>query len=162
MSADQESFPKIPDPPTGLRTIPWRIPILFYRLRLGWLFGNRALLLTHTGRNTGKPRQAVLEVIGYDKPIHYVASGFGEKSNWYKNIMANPDVTIHSGRKVIPAIATVLSKKEACKIFSNYIEKHPNAIKNLAKFIGYKMGDSKKENLDFLSHVPVIAFLPRD
>lgn len=31
----------------------FRAPVYLYRWRLGWLFGNRLLLLTHTGRRTG-------------------------------------------------------------------------------------------------------------
>jgi hypothetical protein len=32
---------------------------------LEWLFGERSLLLTHTGRRTGLRRQTVLEVVEY-------------------------------------------------------------------------------------------------
>ena len=161
MSADQDSTPRIPEPPTGLRAIPWRVPIWFYRIRLGRLFGHRALMLTHTGRISGKPRQAVLEVIRYHKSIHYVASGFGEKSDWFRNIKSNPEVTIHTAGKVIPAKAKILSKDEASEVFSIYVEKHPNAIKNLAKLVGYKIGDSRNEHLEFLRQIPVIAFYPK-
>lgn len=130
-------------------------------MRLGWLFGHRGLMLTHTGRISGKPRQAVLEVIHYEKSIHYVASGFGEKSNWFRNIKENPEVTIHTAGIVIPAIAKILSEDEASEVFSNYIEKHPNAIKNLAKLVGYKIGDTRNEHLEFLRQIPVIAFHPK-
>jgi len=161
MNAFQDSTPSIPPPPTGLRAIPWRIPIWFYRMRLGWLFGHRALMLTHTGRISGKLRQAVLEVIHFNNAIHYVASGFGEKSDWFRNIKENPEVTIHTAGNVIPAIAKILSKEEASEVISYYIENHPNAIKNLAKLVGYKIGDSREEHLEFLRQIPVIAFNPK-
>ena len=64
----------------------WRLPILFYKAHLGWLLGDRFLLLIHTGRVSGETRQAVLEVIRHDKAeiVYYVASGFGEKSDWFR------------------------------------------------------------------------------
>jgi hypothetical protein len=43
-----------------------RMPIWLYRLRLGWLLGNRFLMLTHIVRKSGQPPQSVLEVVGHD------------------------------------------------------------------------------------------------
>ena len=66
-------------PPQGLSRFMWRMPIYLYKAHLGWLLGERFLLLTHTGRISGERRQAVLEIIRVDKtkPTYYVASGFG-------------------------------------------------------------------------------------
>jgi hypothetical protein len=36
-------------PPRGLARLAFRLPIWLYRLRLGWLLGDRFLLLTHIG-----------------------------------------------------------------------------------------------------------------
>jgi len=45
-----------------------RLPIWLYRLQLGWLQGERGLMLTHIGRSSGRVRQTVLEV-GGRRPI---------------------------------------------------------------------------------------------
>ena len=50
-------------PPKGLRRLVFRAPLHAYHARLGWLFGQRLLLLHHTGRVTGKPREVILEVV---------------------------------------------------------------------------------------------------
>lgn len=52
--------------PTGFVLRLYRLPILLYRVNLGWLLGHRGLLLTHRGRKTGLLRQTVLGVIVYD------------------------------------------------------------------------------------------------
>lgn len=129
---------------------------------MGRLFGRRFLLLTHTGRISGKRRRAVLEVINFDEinNVHYVASGFGRKSNWYRNIEKTPLVTIQSGGKKYSAKAVFLSTDEGLRILLGYKEKYPNAIKNLARFIGYQMGESEEEIQDFFRQIPVIAFEP--
>ena len=62
-------------PPAGLTRFLFRIPIHLYRLRLGWLFGSRLLLLNHIGRVSGKPRQTILEVAEHDGDSYVVASG---------------------------------------------------------------------------------------
>ncbi|WP_234820650.1 hypothetical protein [Mycolicibacterium goodii] len=43
-------------PPTGLSRLLFRAPLAMYKARLGWVFGNRILLLHHIGRVTGKDR----------------------------------------------------------------------------------------------------------
>jgi hypothetical protein len=70
-----------------------RAPTWVYKARAGALFGSRILMLEHIGRRSGAPRYAVLEVV--DHPSHdsyVVASGFGRKAQWFRNIQANPRV----------------------------------------------------------------------
>ena len=154
---------KIPDPPRGLRAIPWRLPIWLYRLRLGWVLGHRMLLLTHKGRVSGKDRTAMLEVIKYDQDsnTHYVASGFGEKSDWFRNITITPEVTIQVAGKTFSALSRRLPPDQAREVFREYTQKHPNAIKNLAKLVGYPIGDTEGEMMAFLELIPVVAFHPQ-
>lgn len=154
---------KIPDPPQGIKAILWRLPIWLYRLKLGWLLGKRMLQLTHTGRVSGQPRKAVLEVIRYDEETNtpYVASGFGEKSQWFRNISKTPEVYIQIGRQRFPAIAARLPEDKAVKIFKAYHDRYPHAIKNLSKMVGYEIGDSEAEMLDFMRLLPVVAFHPQ-
>lgn len=163
MKEEQTIAFKIPDPPKGNKAILWRLPIWFYRLKLGWLLGHRMLLLTHVGRVSGKPRNAVLEVVHYDKEnnTHYVASGFGEKSQWFQNIMKTPNVTIQVGNQIIPVTAERLPVDEAENIFAIYQQKHPNAIKNLSKLVGYELGDSEEDIRAFMHSIPMIAFHPK-
>ncbi len=73
------------NPPRGLAALPWRLPILLYKAHLGWLPGERFMLLRHTGRKSGLPSQAVIEVAHHNpaENIDYAASGFGEKSDWF-------------------------------------------------------------------------------
>ncbi len=54
-------------PPHGLMRWLLRAPVWLYRLRLGGLLGDRFLMLTHIGRNSGQPHQSVLEVVGHDE-----------------------------------------------------------------------------------------------
>jgi deazaflavin-dependent oxidoreductase (nitroreductase family) len=154
---------KIPEPPRGFKAKLWRFPIWLYRLKLGWLLGHRMLLLTHIGRVSGKPRNAVLEVVHYDKEqnTHYIASGFGEKSQWFQNIMKTPNVNIQVGNQEIPVTAERLPAEEAEKVFEIYQQKHPNAIKNLSKLVGYELGDSEEGIRAFIHVIPIIAFHPR-
>lgn len=86
-------------PVTGLKKFFFRAPLFLYRMGLGGLLGQRFLLLNHTGRKSGQPRQTVLEVVNHDKTndTYFIASGFGKKSDWYLNILTHPKVEIQVG-----------------------------------------------------------------
>jgi len=102
-------------PPTGLVRLAFRLPIWLYRAGLGRFLGDRFLELAHTGRRSGLPRRAVLEVVRHDNRsgTYTIAAGFGERSDWYRNIRANPYVEIHSSGAPIQAIAVPLTADEA-------------------------------------------------
>ena len=75
-----------------------RAPTWIYRARAGALFGSRILMLEHIGRKSRAPRYAVLEVVDHPGPdVHVVATRFGRKAQWFRNIQANPRVRVHAG-----------------------------------------------------------------
>lgn len=149
-------------PPRGWKRIAWRLPIWLYRIRLGWLLGERFLLLTHTGRKSGLPRHAVLEVVRYDRATntYYVASGFGEKSDWFRNVMKTPQVAIQVGRRQMAAGAERLSLEDAAHELLDYGRRHPTALRNLARILGFQI-ENTEEDVRALAHVvPIVAFRP--
>ena len=66
---------KKPSPPTGLRRRLWRLPIRLYRMGRGPLLGRLILLLPHSGRVSGRQRQAVIEGIEHGEHGYVAASG---------------------------------------------------------------------------------------
>ena len=85
------------------------------------------LLLEHIGRKSGTRRYAVLEVVDHPRPDEYViVSGFGEQSQWYRNVVANPRVRVSVGlRRDVPARATPLTRDAAEQTLDRYAEQHP-------------------------------------
>src|SRR5262245_5640798 len=114
-------------PPRGFVRALYRAPLKLYRMRLGWLLGRRFLLLTHTGRRSGQARHTFLEVMRYDAPTdrYVVAVGFGERSDWYRNVLASPQVTIQVGTQERRAHARPLDREDARREFSDYLRRHP-------------------------------------
>lgn len=52
--------------------------------------------VTTTGRRTGRPRQ--IEIwFGADGDTIYLLSGGGDRSDWFKNLKADPSVTVRIG-----------------------------------------------------------------
>lgn len=157
---DNGTFHPFPSPPRGIRAIPWRLPIYLYRIGLGWLLGSRFLLLRHTGRVSKEIRFAVLEVV-HSQPqdgIYFVVSGFGTRSDWYKNILQNSSVEIQVGRDRFPAEAHQLDPQQAGKVLLAYAQENPGSLKALSRLMGYEIEFSIEGILDFGQKIPVIRF----
>jgi len=149
-------------PPRGLSRLFYRLPILLYHAGLGWLLGKRFLLLTHTGRISGLPRQAVLEVIRFDRgsESYYVLSGFGEHADWFRNIQLTPEVEITIGRRCIGALAETLPHEDAEWELLDYARRYPLAIRLLPRLLGYRV-DGSEEGYRALAHqFKIVRFTP--
>ncbi|MFZ1175210.1 MAG: nitroreductase family deazaflavin-dependent oxidoreductase [Mycobacterium sp.] len=119
-----------------------RAPIWIYKLRAGALFGSRILMLEHIGRKSGVPRYVVLEVVDHPSPDTYVvASGFGRKAQWFRNIQANPQVRVYAGSHAPRrATARVLDQQEADRALAAYRSRHPKAWEKLSPVLEETLG----------------------
>jgi deazaflavin-dependent oxidoreductase (nitroreductase family) len=95
--------------------------------------GHRMLLLEHVGRKSGARRYAVLEVVERSGPDDYViVSGFGEQSQWYRNVTTNPNVRVSVGlRRNVPALATPMTRETAEEALRRYAERYPRTWRTL-------------------------------
>jgi len=127
--------------PTGWKKYLWRAPIIMYRWGLGPLLGNRFLLLNHVGRKSGMIRQAVLEIDAYDarEKVYLIASGFGKKSDWYRNLHKTPEASIQVGSKKMRVRAELLSSQRSGQEMMRYAREHPQAAQNLARIMGLQL-----------------------
>ncbi|MFV0493571.1 nitroreductase family deazaflavin-dependent oxidoreductase [Mycobacterium sp.] len=119
-----------------------RAPIWIFKARAGAVFGPRFLMLEHIGRKSGEPRYVVLEVIDRPAPdVYIIASGFGRKAQWFRNIEANPRVRVYTGsRAPAPAIARVLTQHEADAAIAGYRDRHPGAWESLKGILEDTLG----------------------
>ncbi|MFI6575287.1 nitroreductase family deazaflavin-dependent oxidoreductase [Nocardiopsis sp. NPDC050513] len=152
-----------PAPPTGIRRLLFRAPIHLYRLRLGWLFGGRLLLLNHTGRVSGKRRQAVIEVVEHDRTdgSYVVCSGFGPKAAWYQNLLATPESSIRVGLRTVPVTAHPLGAEEGGAFMARYAPRHPTAARRLVRFMGFSVDGSQEDYREVGRRLPFVRLSPR-
>ena len=119
-------------------------------------------MLTHKGRVSGLPRYVVLEVVREDrqKNAYIVASGWGERSDWCKNILKNPQVTVQVRRKLFCAQARRLTPEEAGTEMLLYARRHPAALQQLARLMGYRVGRTDEEARAFGCVIPMFILQP--
>ncbi len=147
--------------PGGLLRFGLRLPTWLYRMHLGWLLGQRFLLLLHTGRVTGKLHRTVVEVVSHNggSLTYYVVSGWGRKADWYRNIHRQPEVQIRVGSRTMQARAEDVPAEQAAGIMEEYTTRYPLAFKELTHFF---LGEEMKPGLDTARRVveimPMVAF----
>lgn len=75
------------------------VMIPMWRLGMGRLLnswpsvGGRTLVLVHSGRKTGLRRLTPLNYAPSDSSV-FVLAGFGKRTDWYRNVLANPAVEV--------------------------------------------------------------------
>lgn len=72
--------------------IMWRLG-LGSMLNMGPALAGRYMVITHTGRKSGLKRRTPVNYAVVDDEV-YCTAGFGSVSDWYRNIIANPQVEV--------------------------------------------------------------------
>lgn len=142
----------------------FRLPVYFYRLNLGWLFGHRFLLLVHKGRKSGLLRETVLEVLRYDPTTteSIVLSGWGEKADWYRNIKTSPALEVKTGGIRYAPEQRFLASEESHAILDDYAQRHPLVLRLLVRVlgVGYPLGGTQEERQEFAQAWRLVSFRP--
>jgi deazaflavin-dependent oxidoreductase (nitroreductase family) len=105
-----------------------RVSLTSYKLGLG--LPDDSMVLTTTGRTSGLPRRAVLGVIVIDGHLYAMNPGygrprpgdldhpFGDRAHWYRNLLAEPIVTLQRGGRTWTARASrVTDRDEAVTLY---------------------------------------------
>ncbi len=81
----------------GLARWFFKTPALVYVGPLAWLLATRSILLLETtGRRSGRPRRVTLSFMPL--PGRFIVfAGWGERADWYRNILAQPRVVVRIG-----------------------------------------------------------------
>lgn len=105
-----------------------KIHRLLYALGLGPLVGRIVLLLTTTGRRSGKKRVTPLQYEEIDG-LYYLGAARGLKADWVRNVQICPQVEIHVGAKHFCGVAEVVNDPAKFADFMEVrLERHPRMI----------------------------------
>ncbi|WP_308493100.1 nitroreductase family deazaflavin-dependent oxidoreductase [Microbacterium terrisoli] len=130
-----------------------RAPIALYRSGWGWIFGRRLVMIEHLGRTSHEPRFVVVEVAERGRNRLVVASGFGTKAQWYRNLQANGVAYLSTGRaRRVPAHVRLLDRDESAAGLERYAAEHPAGWKRLKGAMDYAAGGD--------AYIPLVEFTP--
>jgi len=79
------------------------------------------------------------------------------RSDWFKNLIANPNVQVQVARRKFSGKATVLPSEEAGEILVEFINQHPNYVRIMMRLIGNKIRFNEEEIRSLVSEMPIVA-----
>ena len=157
--ATNKGFVEGPRPSGALR---WflRAPIHLYKAKLGWMLGGRFMLIEHIGRKSKAPRFTVVETVSHDREsdTYYACSGWGERSDWFQNLMHDPHATITIGTRKFSTLAVRVDPDAATPVLADYQARHPAAFKELFKRMMGRPYTGQDAIRDLAQVVPMVAF----
>jgi len=89
--------------------------------------GRPLLLLTTTGAKSGQPRVTPLNYSTDGERLIVIASKGGSPTHpdWYRNLVAHPEVTIEQGSETFRAHATTAEEPERSRLFAQQAAEMP-------------------------------------
>lgn len=143
----------------------YKLPILLWRLGFGPITGKIFMIITHVGRKSGLPRRTMVEFHSLNG-IKYVTAAFGIRTQWYRNILANPNVTIQTadGTENMRAVR-VTHDEELVTVADLFLRRDPPLMKWYLNSLDITPEResilANKENLVFIRFDPTSEPAPR-
>jgi len=127
-----------------------RVPQLLYALGLGPLIGGFVLLLTTKGRRSGRARVVPLQYEEH-QGIFYVGSARGTQADWFRNLVANPQVELQVGSRRYRGMAQPITDMAGIVGFLRLrLERRPKMMRALLRLEGLT-GEPTLAELEALS-----------
>ncbi len=165
-SARARSRLKLPTPlsnPRGLLArLVFRLPLILYRLGLGWTLGHQFLVLTHVGRRSGHVHQTVLKVLHYDPHTHecIVASAWGHRTDWFRNIQCHSALAVQTANEWYVPRQRAVSSDEAFGVFNDWMRRQRWFARLMLGQIGQRIDVPEAQLRALVDSFPFVAFRP--
>lgn len=93
----------------------------------GRMFDSPVLVLTTTGRKSGKKRESPLLYLEDGDDLVVIASNGGTASHpaWYLNLTASPEAEVRVGERTIPVRAREARGEERWRLWERAVEMYP-------------------------------------
>ena len=109
--------------------------------------------LTTTGRSSGQPRTVTIWFAVDDQGRLYVQSGKDGHTDWYRNLLKTPAVTMRIGELAMSGVATPIDDPaEVARVHELFRQKYLRA--RITAWFGGEVGHGKVVELRELSQLP--------
>jgi deazaflavin-dependent oxidoreductase (nitroreductase family) len=131
-----------------------------YALGLGPLFGRFVLLLTTTGRKSGKARVTPLQYEEIDGVI-YIAAARGQRADWFRNLVANPQVEVRVKSRRFRCMAEpIYSPQQIADFLEVRLRRHPRMMSAILRRDGLPVQPKRMELEAYAARLAVVALKP--
>ena len=137
-------------------------PQLAYAVGLGPLLGKLVLLLTTTGRKSGKPRVTPLQYEEIDGD-YYVGAARGYKSDWVRNIQQDPIVKVRVKSEQFHGYAKIITDPGRIAMFLAYrYQRHPRMMASMLHGEGLSIPPERNELENFAKNLVLVIVHPQE
>ena len=150
--------------PNSLLKFFFKVPVWFHKLGFGgWerMIGAQWMLITTTGRKSGKPREAMVDVMDYDaaSDTYFIEAAYGSRADWVRNIQSNPRFKAQVGRRKFYARMTSLSNENAGELMVKFFRAKPAYTRSVMAMVGMKF-EGEEELRTLGSKLTLFAIRP--
>jgi deazaflavin-dependent oxidoreductase (nitroreductase family) len=141
----------------------FKTPLFFYRIGLP-IFGSFVLILTTTGRKSARLRRTPLEYRrepGSGDLI--IMAGWGGRTDWKRNLQADPHVHVQVGRRAFDALAEALPEAEVADWLAQTLRVNPASARTWSRWAGEPVSLEAPESiLRAARHFPSFRLKPEE
>ncbi len=141
----------------------FKLPLLLHALGLGGIeriFGFHWLVVTVTGRKTGRPRRVVLDLLIEREDGFYADSGWIE-SQWVKNLRIDPRVSLRIDRRHFSGVAEELSPEAGADIYLEWVARRRWAGRAILRVLSIDFSTPEASRRGLVERASVWVFRPQ-
>jgi len=143
-----------------LMKIGQRVHRALYAVGLGPLLGRVILLLTTTGRRSGRPRVTPLQYEEVDGVL-YVAAARGRQADWYRNLLANPHVRVQVKERCFNGLAEPVTEPQRIADFLELrLQRHPRMLGAMMKLHALPPRPTRQQLEELGTRITVVKIRP--
>jgi deazaflavin-dependent oxidoreductase (nitroreductase family) len=143
-----------------MKAPPNKLVLALYDHGFDRFLARRILILTTTGRRTGLRRRTPLQYEEVEGRI-VVAAGWGRRSDWFRNLEANPQVEVRIGPRRYQAIARPVTDTERIADFLELrLQRHPRMIGLILRAEGLPAHPTRPQLLDYAAGRGMVILEP--
>ncbi len=132
-------------------------PRLAYALGFGRFIGRVVLLLTTTGRKSGRARVTPLQYEMVDDTI-YIGAARGRQADWFRNIEANPCVQVRIKSSCFQGVAEPITDPFRIADFLQLrLRRHPRMVGAMMRMEGLGASPSRAQLEAYASKLAMVA-----
>lgn len=148
--------------PRGLTKWLMAAPKWLFKMRLGFVFGKRFVLLEHQGRRSEKRYETPLEVVSIDIETGeiVVLSARGDRADWFRNLQASPALALWIGNTRRQVDQRFLSAGEGLAALTSYQAAHPKAARRIAAALSLPDPSSPEARAALAAVLPMVGLTP--
>jgi deazaflavin-dependent oxidoreductase (nitroreductase family) len=142
----------------------FRVPLLLHGVGIRGverLIGIDWIVLTTTGRRSGRAHTVMLDVVGHDeaRDVWYVQPAYGRTAAWVRNVEADPLAWAEFRGRRMRVHVTDVTGAEGAEVVLRFLRTHPWYGRVIVWFVGYvdRVDRSDEDLRARLTTTPVFA-----